>query len=187
MGMKLVVAACLLLTGCLWANEHSESLVGYSAQAMLDGDGQPTGAAAQAMAGYAGMTADLELNTRDTSRAGDPATYRAIGLGVDLRLSLFGVLSTDHRFERYFDVGVNAGAGGGVALGVPPHDVAGTFSGWVGGWTEIGTINAGSGYLALIGSIRREAFDDMFLDQTQLLVGVAWRKRTVVPPGPFRD
>jgi len=51
---------------------------------------------------------------------------------------------------------------------------------WYGGWVEVGTVSVGSGYLALTGGIRREVFSDPWLDQTQLAIGLAWRKRELM-------
>lgn len=196
--MKLVVASALLLPGCLWANEHSESLTGFQAQLLLDDSAQPAGGAVHGTLGYAGLTADFEANVRDVTRPGDlvlptvpgemahlgdPTTARAVGLGFDLRGSLLGILATDHSLERYFDIGVDAGAGVGGAFASAPHELTGTASGWYGAWTEVGTVSVHGGYLAVTGGIRREVFDDHFFDQTQLMVGLAWRKREPLPDG----
>lgn len=195
--MKLFVVACLLLgTGCLWANEKSESLEGYGARVLLGTDGHPTGGAIDGTLGYAGLIADFEAHGRDLSRPGDlmaptvpgqlpfigpPTSAFGLGAGIDLRASLLGIVSSDHRLERYFDVGLDAGAGAGGAFADAPHKLTGTASGWYGAWAELGTVPAGKGYVALTLGIRREVFNEHFFDQTQLLVGVAWRKHTLSP------
>jgi len=97
-----------------------------------------------------------------------------------LRGSLLGIASPDHRLERYFDIGADAGIGLGAAFGLPRHDIEGTASAWYGAWTGARTINAGDGYVALTGGIRREVFDGPYVDQTQLLIGIAWRTRRTV-------
>jgi hypothetical protein len=176
--MKLFVVACLLFgSGCFWASKQSESVYGYEARAIVGDDGHVEGGSVQTGGGYAGLTANIEANLRDTARAGDPNTYSALGLGFSLRGSLLGILGTEHVIERYFDIGAEAGAGGDVVLGVPPHKVDGTAGGWYGAWVEFGTFRVESGYLALTGGIRREAFADPYLSQTQLMIGVAWRHR----------
>jgi hypothetical protein len=182
MCMKFLALACTtaclsLGTGCLWANERSEAMGGYEARAVLGSDGHVEGAQAHVEGGFAGLYADLEANLRDAVRPDDSRTYRGLGLGFSARASLFGVLSTNHELERYLDLGAEAGAGVAAVLGVPPHSVTGTGSVWYGAWVEVGTVSLGSGYLALTGGIRREVFADPWLDQTQLAIGVAWRKR----------
>lgn len=191
--MRLFVVVCGLLgTGCLWANQKSESLDGFGAQVILDTSGQPTGGAIRGTLGHAGLIADFEGDLRDLSRPGDlmapsvpgelphlgpPTSAHGVGVGFDVRGSLLGILSNDHRIERYFDVGLDAGAGVGGALADAPHRLNGTASGWYGAWTELGTFRAGSGYIAVTLGIRREVFSDNFFDQTQLSAGLAWRKR----------
>jgi len=183
--MKVFVVVCAALgTGCLWANEKSESLDGYG--------GQPTGGAIRGSLGHAGLIADFEGNLRDLSRPGDlkvpsvpgesphlgpPTSAHGLGLGFDVRGSLLGILSDDHRLERYIDVGLDAGAGVGLAIADAPHQLNGTASGWYGAWAELGTFRAGTGYIAATLGIRREVFNEHFFDQTQLFVGLAWRKR----------
>lgn len=181
MSMKLIVVACLLLgSGCLWANKQSESVYGYGGHAILREDGHIEGGALQAGGGYAGLTANVEANLRDAARQGDPNTYSALGLGLSLRASLLGILATDHILERYFDIGGEAGGGIDLMLGVPPHGVGGTGTGWYGAWVEIGTVPVDTGYIALTGGIRRESFGDPWLDRTQLMIGLAWRHRSPV-------
>lgn len=198
--MKLFVVVCLMLgTGCLWASDTSQSLIGYSGHVTLDDHGQVEGAGAHVTGGYAGLVFDGELDARDVARMPDPVvlpppgppapvapgpdTAHAAAAGLSLRGSLLGILSRDHRLERYFDLGADAGVSFGAAFGLPRHDLAATASVWYGAWTELGTINAGGGYLALTGGIRRELFDGPFVDQTQLMIGIAWRQRETVAPG----
>jgi hypothetical protein len=183
--MKLLALACTtaclsLGAGCLWANERSDAMHGYEARVVLGTDGHVEGAQAHALAGAAGLYADLEANLRDATRLDDPDTHPGLGLGFSLRASLFGILATDHKLERYLDLGAEAGAGGGLVHGAPPHDVSAMSSVWYGGWVEVGTVSVGSGYLAVIGGIRREVFSDPWLDQTQLAIGLAWRTRELM-------
>jgi hypothetical protein len=42
------------------------------------------------------------------------------------------------------------------------------------------------GYLALTGGVRREVLHDPWHDQTQLTIGLAWRKRETIAPGTLR-
>ena len=186
MGMKLVAVACsawlacLALTGCLWANKQSDSMVGYQGHTVLGSDGHLEGAGAHAMGGYAGLYGGFEATLRDTNRPGDPNLYRAIGAGLSARLSLFGVMATDHQLERYLDLGGEAGGGFGAAIGLGPYGLSGFGSAWYGAWVDIGTVPVGAGYLALTGGVRREVFTDPWNDRTQLMIGLAWRKREPV-------
>lgn len=170
--------ACLALAGCLWADRAtSESMSGYAARAVLSGDGRVEGADASAVFGYAGVTVEGEASVHDTDRPGDSRTYHAAHLGGSLRFSLFGVLSHDHRLERYLDLGPLVGAGAGPVFGVPPQGIAAEFSGWAGAWVEVGTLPVGDGYLALTGAIRAETSTEPWRNRTQLAVGLAWRTR----------
>jgi hypothetical protein len=184
----LLVLGALCWSGCLWANEKSQAVYGFDARAMLDPSGNATGGQLGADGGMAGLNIHAEGAVHGASRAGDPRTYRAVALGLGLRLSLLGMLATDHRLERYFDVGGEAGAAVNAALGVPPHDIAGVGSGWYGAWVEVGTASTpGGGYVALVGGVRREAYADPYFDQTQVLVGLAWRHREVAGPLHLHD
>ena len=180
--MKLLVIACTLAcvtlgAGCLWANERSESFYGYEGRVLLGDDVHAEGAQARITGGFAGIYADLEANLRDAVRPDDPNIHHGLGIGVSLRGSLFGVLATAHEIERYLDFGPEIGVGAALVPGVPPGSVTGMGSAWYGAWVDIGTVSLGKGYLALTGGIRREVFDAPWIDQTQLAIGIAWRKR----------
>jgi hypothetical protein len=172
------VVIALAAAGCLPANRY-ETLGGLDARAVLGDDGHLAGGGVRGTAGFGGVIADVELAQRDTVRAGDPARHRAVGLGLSVRGSLFGLVSDSHELERYFDVGAEVGGGLGVVLGVPGEGAVGTQAGWVGAWTEVGTVSIGRAYLAVTGAIRREAFQAPWGDRTELFVGLAWRHRAL--------
>jgi len=176
--MKLVVAVCVTFAGgCLWATPQSQVVQGYEGGVVLGGDGHVEGGAAHVGGGMAGLGVDLEANLRDAVRQGDPRRGTALGLGLSLRASLLGILGTDHLVDRYFDLGAAAGCGAALAFGVPTRNVDGLVSGWVGAWTELGTVPIGDGYLALTGGIRAETSAEPWTNQTQLFVGLAFRQR----------
>jgi hypothetical protein len=176
----------VLATGCPWANRQSQSVHGVSGHLRLRTDGHPQGGSLATSGGYAGLFAAAELDVRDAQRAGDPARYADGSLAVSVRASPLGILGTDHWLERYFDLGGEAGAGIGYVPGVPPHG-AFTPSAWYGAWVELGTLGLDDGsYLALTGGVRRELFSDTWFDQTQLLVGLAWRTRKPVTAEDLR-
>jgi hypothetical protein len=144
------------------------------------------GASLQASAGYAGLQVDAELAVRGAVRMGDPAVYHAATAGVGLRASVLGIVANDHRLERYLDLGFDAGGEIGVVPGVPPR---GAFlgGGWYGAWVDVGTLPVGDdGYVAVTTGFRVEAFDGGWFDRTQLLVGLAWRKRRPVTADELR-
>jgi hypothetical protein len=189
--MKFVVASCIMAwlalgTGCFWANERSDSMYGFEGRAVLGSNGHLQGGQAHVKGGEAGLYVDVEANLRDAARPNDPDTHRAVGLGFSLRGSLFGILGTEHQLERYFDFGAELG-GGGVLVSGGPHSITGVGSGWVGAWVDFGTVSLGSGYLALTGGIRRESFEDPWLDQTELAIGIAWRQRGPMAKLNLRD
>src|SRR5215831_20991066 len=69
--------------------------------ALLDGDGM-TGVRADATAAYGGVGIGFSALV-DRHRLGDaPALHTAGQIELSMSASLFGLLSTDHRFERYF-------------------------------------------------------------------------------------
>jgi hypothetical protein len=182
--MKLL-AACLAigsalgltLPGCLWASQTSEATTGYAVQAVLGDAPHLEGAAVSALAGYAGVAFEGEAGVHQTDRPDDSQRYRALRVGGSLRFSLFGILASDHRLERYLDLGPFIGGGAGPVFGVPPHGIAAEFTGWAGAWIDIGTLPVGAGYLALTGSVRAETSIEPWHDRTQLAVGLAWRTR----------
>lgn len=51
---------------------------------------------------------------------------------------------------------------------------------------ELGSLPMQRGYLALTGGVRREVLHDPWHDQTQLTIGLAWRKRETIAPGTLR-
>lgn len=183
--MKLLaLAACVTSVGsigCLWANANSDWAYGYDARTALASDGSIEGGSLRATVGMAGLYADGELALHDATRRDDPGTYRALGAGFSVRGSLFGILGNDHRLERYFDIGAEAGWRLAAVLALPERDIA-AESIWYGAWTELGTLAVAGGYVAVTGGIRREVAEHPWIDQTQLIVGLAWRKRG--PLGP---
>jgi hypothetical protein len=168
--MVLRAAACLALSGCLWATPTSDVLTGY------DGRVGPRGASAHVVGGIAGMHADLEADGRGYQRAGDPNTYPGGGLGLSVRLSPLGMLPTTHRVERYFDFGSEVGGEVTLVVGIPTTATT-LGQGWVGGWAELGTVPIGNGYLALVGNVRAATASAPWRDQTVVTIGVGWRVR----------
>lgn len=106
-----------------------------------------------------------------------PGTVRRrIGGGVDLglRMSLFGMISDDHRLERWFDVGVDAAMGGGV---VKPARLETFGRAWVGGWAVIGLL-PGNPFASLVLDVRRVAIAG-WDNATVFTIGLAYSSRRV--------
>ena len=173
--MLLRAAACLVLTGCLWATPTSDVVAGYDGRAGL------RGASAHVVGGIAGAHVDLEADGRGYQRAGDPNTYPGGGVGLSVRLSPLGVLPTTHRVERYFDFGGEAGGEVALVVGIPTTATA-VGQGWVGGWVEVGTVPIGNGYLALVGDVRAATMSAPWRDQTTWTIGIGWRARRRATP-----
>ena len=178
--MHRLLVAATLLPGCFWASTKSDSAVGYEGRVALDTHGHVQGGAVHYLVGFAGLYADAEANVQGVTRPMDGDTYRDAGVGISVRASLLGIVASEHVLERYLDFGADGGLGLGLVLGVPPHDIGLAASAWVGGWFEIGTMNVAGGYLALTGNVRRETLTSSWNDQTQLMIGVAWRTRSKV-------
>ncbi|HEY0190013.1 MAG TPA: hypothetical protein VGC42_02750 [Kofleriaceae bacterium] len=178
--MKLAaLVLAWLCTGCLWANEKSDQMYGYGGRAMLAGDGHIEGAVMDAQLGAAGLYLGATGSVHDVGRPEDVATSTALAFSLDLKASLFGILGSTHELERYLDLGGEAGAGG--ILVVDAHrspNPLGASAGYYGAWVEIGTVSIAGGYLAIVGDIRRDGFGAPWRDQTELTVGLAWRKRS---------
>ena len=170
----------LSLTGCLWATPTSTKTGGYEARAYLGEHTQ--GAGMYAVGGMAGLDISAEADVRDGfQRTGDPNHYTGASLGLSMRLSPMGIIASEHRLDRYFDFGGEAGGNATVIPGTP--QVTGTGSGWVGAWVEIGTVPIGTdGYLVLTGTIRAASLDGPWHDQTIYGIGLGYRTRSTVTP-----
>jgi hypothetical protein len=94
------------------------------------------------------------------------------GADLGLRLSLFGMASNDHRLERWFDLGVDAAAGGGL---VKPSRLESFGRVWIGGWAVFG-ISPGNPYASLVLDARR-IVNAGWDDATVFTIGVAYSSR----------
>jgi len=175
--MKLALVIALACGGCLWANPNSYRVSGVDGSAMVvDGHGS-SGGGVRAFTGGAGLYVAAEAGERGVRRGGDSNDYSGVSADLSLRLSLPGILPTEHVVDRYFDFGLEAGGGGIVAFGVP-RTVEGIGEGFVGGWVELGTIPVDdNGYLAISGAIRAYGLDDGWENQTVYSIGLGWRGR----------
>jgi hypothetical protein len=176
--MKLALVLALSCGGCLWANPNSYKTVGFDGVGLVaDGHGSG-GGGVRVSTGGAGVYFAAEATERGVRRGGDPNSYTGLSADLSLRMSLPGVLPTEHTVDRYFDFGLEAGGGGTLAVGVP-RTVEGIGEGFVGGWVELGTIPVDDdGYVAISGAIRAYGLDSGWENQTVYTIGLGWRARS---------
>jgi len=179
--MKIALVVALgMLGGCLWANPNSYMRTGIDLQGVAVGERGTHGANARALADGAGVGVAVEVGERAVSRTGvgDPNDYTGASIDFLLRVSLPGVMPTDHRLDRFFDFGVEGGGGGVVAFGVPPG-VQGMGDAFIGGWVELGTVpvSGNHGWIAITGSARSYGLDSGWDNQTVYTVAIGWRSR----------
>jgi len=176
--MKLALVIAFACGGCLWANPNSYKVSALDGNAMITGGHGSSGGGVRMFTGGAGLYFAAEAGERGVRRGGDRNDYKGLSADLSVRLSLPGVLPTEHVVDRYFDFGLEAGGGGTLAVGVP-RTVEGIGEGFVGGWVELGTIPIeDDGYLAISGGIRAYGLDDGWENQTVYTIGVGWRGRT---------
>jgi hypothetical protein len=168
--MKLAI----LLVPCsaCWATDTSQFSAGAHGQVMVGKDAG-SGMEGGGFIGYAGAELGSEITERTVSRPGE----RRAGTTIDdfARLSIPGMLPTDHDLERDIDFGIDAGAGGGFTR-------AGGFGeAYAGGWAEVRVTPDHDGdYTALTVGARREAITS-WDTQTIFMVGITKRLRDASP------
>jgi hypothetical protein len=164
--MKL--AMLLLVCGGCWETDTSQLLLGADGRATVGNDGG-NGAEGGGFFGFAGVELGAEISERTVSRPAE----RRVGTTIDdfVRLSIPGMLPTDHDIDHDIDFGVDAGAGGGVTR------VGGFGEAYVGGWGEVrvSPLNGGD-YVAVTVGARREAITS-WDNQTVFMIGIAKRLR----------
>jgi hypothetical protein len=177
------IAILAMLSGWLWATPTSDVLDGYEARGVIGDNNR--GGSVHRTGGIAGVHLDAEAGVRQFRRAEDPNSYTGTSAALSLRVSPFGIIASDHKLERYFDLGAEAGGEASVIFGVPAK-LAGAGAGWVGGWVEFGTIPVDTGYLAITGNIRTMSLTDTWQDQLVVAVGLGWRSRRTVTARDLR-
>jgi hypothetical protein len=137
--------------------------------ALLDEHGM-TGARADVAGAYRGIGFGLGALV-DRHHVGDTAPLHTAGqLELWMSASLFGLLSDDHRFERYFDLGAAAGAGGGLAHTNGLTTIAEV---WYGPWIEIGLVPGDWEYPALHLEVQQTLYRGAWRDRTTFIVGLS--------------
>lgn len=180
--MKLLTAGLALsVTGCLWANQSSDAMGGYSGRVLLGDHGVPQGGVLDAEIGAAGLYVGAEMNAHHVESPGDTEASHALGFQLDLKASIPGIGATSHDMERRFDFGLETG-GGFIMVVDTTHEPnpIGAGAAYLGGWFEIGTYSVGDHYISVVGDLRREVYGAPWSDQTLLTLGLAWRHRELL-------
>jgi hypothetical protein len=161
------IAIALSCAAC-WTGS-SQRLLGGEAR-VLRGRDSGTGAASQLVIGYAGVAIGSEIDVRDVHRADDTRT--AAGIDGIVRVSIPGVLPSDHEIDHDIDFGFEAGGGGGGTH----HGGFGEAFG--GGWAEVRVSRIhDDAYTALMFGARKEWLTS-WDDQLVYSFGIARRVRS---------
>ena len=171
-------------SGCFWATPQSERIHGLEARGMASRDGR-FGGGVHAMTSTAGLQIGAELDERvmrTGSAAGDG--HAGTSVAVSVRLSVPGVLPTDHHVDRFIDGG--AEVGGGIAMLVGTASLTAGAERFVGGWLEIGNLDVSDGYVVFTVGVRAMQLTGRLLDDTLFTFGIGWRGRRTVAPEEIR-
>jgi hypothetical protein len=103
---------------------------------------------------------------------------------MTLRISVPGVLPTDHHIDRFLDGGVEVGGGVAMLLGTPGF--TGGPESFVGGWVELGNIDIDDGYLVFTAGVRVMRLTDGLVNDNVYTFGIGWRGRRRVSPEDIR-
>lgn len=166
------------VTGCWHEPEHTETIKNVIVRGRVDRDGFD-GAEVSAGGGWSGVQLEVFGHFQQISSATSPegVTSRHGGGGIDfaLRASLFGMISNDHRIDKWFDIGGFAGAGGGLFKPTSRLDSYGQV--WAGAWMQLGLM-PGSKYWALFLDVRRVAYKgELVEDATVFGIGLGFVQR----------
>lgn len=105
-----------------------------------------------------GVGFSASAQAQQLQRAVVDGTQSRIGGGVDIgmRVSLFGLFSSNHTIDHWFDIGGSAAGGGGL---IYPARLTTYGEGWVGGWVAFG-LWPSDRYPSLLIEARRVAVTD---------------------------
>jgi len=138
----MVLSSPVVVTGgCVWATSQSEKSHGLEARGMVAHD-KRFGGGVQAMASTAGLQIAAELDSREFRSRDDPRStevdeHAGAALAMSLRLSIPGVLPTDHPHRT----GSSTAApeiGGGIAMLLGTPGFTGGPESFAGAWIELG-------------------------------------------------
>ncbi len=175
----VLLLVVLLLGGCAVMRDRGRNQQATAAIALsgaVAADGSIAGGAVAVRAGAAGLEGQLELGVPRLGRDDDPRRFTGGEIDVAVRASPFGMLADDHRFDRYFDLGAQVGAGGGPVG--RPGGLSTFGTAWYGAWLELGVPGDLHGkHVRLVGEVRRQARTAPYLDETVFVIGLAWASR----------
>jgi hypothetical protein len=169
-------------SGCFWATPRSERIHGLEARAIASRDSR-FGGGVHAMTSIAGMQIGAELDER-VMRTLEDGSHAGTSVAVSLRLSVPGVLPTDHHVDRFIDGGVELG--GGIAMLVGTATLTAGAERFVGAWLEIGNLDVSDGYVVFTVGARSMQLTGRLLDDSLYTVGIGWRGRRTVAPAEIR-
>jgi hypothetical protein len=184
--MKLVWL--VVWSGCFWATPQSERIHGLEARGMTSRDGR-FGGGVHAMTSTAGLQIGAELDERvirtgDSGDSGASGGHAGTSVAVSVRLSLPGVLPTDHHVDRFIDGGVEVG--GGIAMLVGTASLTAGAERFAGAWLEIGNLDVSDGYVVFTVGVRALQLTGRLFDDTLYTFGIGWRGRRRVDPAEIR-
>ncbi|HEV7554772.1 MAG TPA: hypothetical protein VGO00_04905, partial [Kofleriaceae bacterium] len=159
-----------------------ERIHGLEARGMTSRDGR-FGGGVHAMTSTAGLQIGAELDER-VMRTFEDASHAGTSVAVSMRLSVPGVLPTDHHVDRFIDGGVEVG--GGIAMLVGTASLTAGAERFLGAWLEIGNLDVSDGYVVFTVGARAIQMTGRLSDDTLYTFGIGWRGRRVVAPGEIR-
>lgn len=173
--MRRAAAALCLLAACSFHDKQAsrQSVTHLAGALALDDDATVRAAGVTTAGGSESFRATADFQYRRPSRHDRPGAGPAWGGTLDLGLqaSLFGILSTDRRFDHWLDLGVHGAVGGG---GAPGEDLLGLLR--AGGWIEVG-LAPGRTHPVLRLSLERAWTSDPWENQTLFTIGLGRRTR----------
>jgi hypothetical protein len=179
--MKLVWL--VVWSGCFWATPRSERIHGLEARGETSRDGR-LGGGVHAMTSTAGLQIGAELDERVMRTGDDPGGHAGTSVAVSVRLSIPGVLPTDHHFDRFIDGGVEGG--GGIAMLLGTASLTAGAERFAGAWLEIGNLDVSDGYVVFTAGVRAVQLTGSLFGDTIYTFGIGWRGRQRVRPEDIR-
>jgi len=170
-------------SGCIWATPQSERIHGLEARGTTSKDGR-LGGGVHAMTSTAGLQIGAELDERVIRTLDDTSGHAGTSVAVSVRLSLPGVLPTDHHVDRFIDGG--AELGGGIAMLLGTASLTAGAERFAGAWLEIGNLDVSDGYVVFTVGVRAMELTGRLLDDTLYTFGIGWRGRRRVSPAEIR-
>jgi hypothetical protein len=171
----------LLAHGCTPPVEYVSTYGG----AVQLGTHATRGGTATAMVGFSGIQAGVGVGARTVQRPMDPNHHVSLGFDLFTRVSVFGLFvhGADHRVEHWFDLGGEAGVGGG---GAHPAGFIGEDHAFIGAWADFGLWSTPA-YPALVLGVRQMYDGAPWNDEVVYSIGLAFVHRSLDFNPNWRD